>query len=57
MFIPDLDFFPIPDPGVKKAADPKCRIHNTDTYSFCRHWFCPKGYVFCIVILIYCLST
>jgi hypothetical protein len=22
MFIPDLDFFPIPDPGVKKASDP-----------------------------------
>jgi hypothetical protein len=22
MFIPDLDFFSIPDPGVKKAADP-----------------------------------
>jgi hypothetical protein len=22
MFIPDLDFFPIPDPGVKKARDP-----------------------------------
>jgi hypothetical protein len=21
MFIPDPDFFPIPDPGVKKAAD------------------------------------
>ena len=22
MFIPDPDFFPIPDPGVKKALDP-----------------------------------
>ncbi len=22
MFIPDLDFLPIPDPGVRKAPDP-----------------------------------
>ncbi len=28
MFIPDLDFFSIPDPGVKKAPGP--RIRNTD---------------------------
>jgi hypothetical protein len=24
MFIPDLDFLPIADPGVKKAPDPVC---------------------------------
>ncbi len=25
----DLDFLPIPDPGVKKAPDPGPRIRNT----------------------------
>jgi hypothetical protein len=28
--ISDLDFLPIPDPGVKKAPDPRTRIRNTE---------------------------
>jgi hypothetical protein len=26
---PDLEFLPVPDPGVKKAPNPRCRIRNT----------------------------
>jgi hypothetical protein len=51
MFIldPDLDFLPIPDPGIKKAPDPESRIWicNTDFYNL--HIMNAEGKFFCTI--------
>jgi hypothetical protein len=41
--IPDPDFLPIPDPGVKKGTGTRIRIRNTETFIAAYVYTCIKG--------------